>query len=299
MKGYTYKNFKSFYHYITFSLIENRDGKHSQNMHNVLTVNDIENDVDFVVRNIDYFISFLPDKNKSFLKEKTLLEIGPGKNFGISLTLADLGLKNVVLLDPFLIPWDNQYHPEFYKMLLFELEKKFDKVDFDSLKKVIKCNAHQTEKLICYKKGLEDCKEIHDDSIDISFSNAVFEHFDYPKKAVQELNRITKKGGIGFHQIDLRDHRNFDQPLEFLTYPKWMFKQIIKITKAHSGNRLRYSEYNAIFEKYGFSVAFKADSYADAIYVEDVLSRSSNHYTKMKREEVAALSGRFFIEKTR
>lgn len=298
MKGYTYQNIKYFINYLIFAVTQNAQGKHNQTINNALINNDIERDVNFTLANIDYFINFLPNKIES-LQGKTLLEIGPGQNFGISLALADLGLKNVILIDPFLIQWDENYHIDYYRTLLTELEKKYINIEFQSIKEVILNNTHQAEKLICYQKGLENnALELENDSIDISFSNAVFEHFVNPQKAIQTLNKVTKKGGLGFHQIDLRDHRNFDKPLEFLTFPRLMFQKIIKMTNAHFGNRLRYSEYNAIFERNNFDVVFKPDSFADDVYLDDVIKRVSKYYSNMKRDEIRALGGRFFIIKS-
>lgn len=250
----------------------------------------------YTIDNIGYFLNFLQNEETT-LTDKTFLEIGAGQDFGIALVLADLGLKQVIIVDPFLAEWNDTYHPKLYRELLEQASKKFPQVNFKSIKEVIHNNSHHAEKLTYYKSGLEHLPQIQDDMVDVSFSNAVFEHFVYPKEAVKELARITKKGGLGFHQIDLRDHRDYDKPLEFLTFPEKMFQIMSKLNHAHFGNRLRYSEYNQLFENYGFEVEFKPDSVADDSYLDQILKKAIKKYRKMPKEEVGTLGGRFFLRK--
>lgn len=258
---------------------------------------DIQENVDFTINNVGYMLDLLPNKNADFLTQKTMLEIGPGKDFGIALILADLGLKEVIVLDPFLVEWDETYHPSFYKALLVEAMKKFPITSFTSIQEVLKNHKHEAAKLTALKIGLENSSDIQDCTIDISISNACFEHFVYPELAVKELARITKKGGIGFHQIDLRDHRNYEKPLDFLTFPDKLFFKIMKMTDARCGNRLRYNEYNEIFEEAGFSVTFKPDSFADEVYLNAILKKAQPKYLQMSKDYVGTLGGRFFIQK--
>ncbi|GAH95169.1 unnamed protein product, partial [marine sediment metagenome] len=45
-----------------------------------------------------------------------------------------------------------------------------------------------------------------DNSIDCVFSNAVLEHIHNPQKVICEIARVTKRIGIGIHEVDFRDH---------------------------------------------------------------------------------------------
>lgn len=258
---------------------------------------EIDEAVDYTLRNVDYIIGFLPDKDIRYLKDKKLLEIGPGQDFGLALVLADFGLNEIVLIDPYLIEWRNDYHPIYYESLLEKLGKKYPLINFISIKEILKNKSHKAAKLKCYPVGLEEVRQIEDGSIDISISNACFEHFVYPELAVKELARITKNGGLGFHQIDLRDHRDYSKPLEFLTFPDKMFFKIKKMTDARFGNRIRYNEYNEIFKKYGFTVVFKPDSFADSAYLKALMKKANPKFRRMSEESIGTLGGRFFIKK--
>jgi SAM-dependent methyltransferase len=291
-----WKDLKSFFSNWIYYVITKNSKAVFQERNNAIKKDPIEA-VDFTLRNVQYILNFLPNKDINYLQDKNLLEIGPGQDFGIALILADLGLKEVLLIDPYLIEWQEEYHLLFYKNLLSQAENKFPTIEFTSLKEVIKNNTHQTSKLRYYAFGIENASEIENESIDISISNACFEHFVYPELAIKELARITKKGGIGFHQIDLRDHRDYSQPLEFLTFPDSVFNKIKKMTDAWYGNRLRYTEYNEIFEQFGFSVDFKPDSFAEEVYLNSILKKAIQKYQKMPKESVGTLGGRFFIKK--
>jgi ubiquinone/menaquinone biosynthesis C-methylase UbiE len=76
------------------------------------------------------------------------------------------------------------------------------------------------------RAGLEDVGELPDGSIDIHYSNATFEHLADIPASIAQLGRITKPGGVGFHQIDFRDHRNFDRPLDYLTIPSTLLEKV-------------------------------------------------------------------------
>ena len=51
---------------------------------------------------------------------------------------------------------------------------------------------------------------------DALVSNAVLERIKNANKAFTELFRVTSSGGVGLHQVDYRDHRDFARPLEHL-----------------------------------------------------------------------------------
>ena len=46
--------------------------------------------------------------------------------------------------------------------------------------------------------------------------NAVFEHIEDPEGAIRDISRTLTPGGHTMHRVDLRDHRDFSKPLDFL-----------------------------------------------------------------------------------
>lgn len=252
--------------------------------------------VDFTINNVRNLIGFLPNK-ELYLKEKIILEIGPGQDFGIAFVLMGFGTRKIILVDKFLTEWDNHFHAEYYRELLKRAEQQYPEIDFSDLKKVIKNNNHISDKLELLITGLEDVSAVPADSVDISFSNACFEHLLNTPSAIKELSRITKKGGLGFHQIDFRDHRNYEAPLAFLTMSDWLWSKILPLSEAHFGNRVRYTEFARFFEGFGFKQRFLADIFADDDYIRKALKYANPKYKEMPIETLRVLSGRFFIEK--
>ena len=255
----------------------------------------LQDAVDFVVRNVKMQIGFLPS-GKDFLKGKTLIEIGPGQDFGIPLVMMGYGAQ-AILVDKYLCSWDNAFHPHFYTKLRQAVIEFFPDASTEPLDKVIANNEHKAPGLKLCKQGLESVPDIETASIDLSISNAVFEHFFDGHLACLELGRITRKGGYGFHQTDFRDHRNFDRPLEYLTMSPEDFKQLLIEKECACGNRLRYTDFLPSFEKAGFDVRFEPNMFAELDYLNDIMSRAHPYFSTMEREAFRVLSGRFHLAK--
>ncbi len=270
-------------------------------MNNQSIANPSERDIDeaikFALNNVGYIIGFLPNENPKFLDGKIILEVGPGQDFGVPLVLMGFGVKKAILIDKFFCKWEEDFHPKYYRQLLEKAEQKYHGIDFKDLRDVIKSNSHISERLELLKVGLENVDTIPNESVDITFSNACFEHLADSQAAVKELGRITKSGGLGFHQIDFRDHRNYDKPLEFLTMSDWVFRRALVLSKACHGNRLRSTEFAQFFRESGFEYKFLADLFSDDKYMKDVLTRINSKFMKMPQDSIRILSGRFFLKK--
>lgn len=93
-------------------------------------------------------------------------------------------------------------------------------------------------------------------SFDVCLSNAVLEHVRDPLAAVRESIRVLVPGGYGLHQIDYRDHRNFDTPLNFLKFsqPEWeaLFDEVGKAYEYT--NRWRHSDFLEAFRSAGAEI---------------------------------------------
>ena len=85
-----------------------------------------------------------------------------------------------------------------------------------------------------------------------------------PLKAIRQLARVTRPGGLGFHQIDFRDHRNFQRPLEYLTGAEEDSEKALKRLASRFGNGVRSAEFEQMFKESGFHISqFEPNSFAD------------------------------------
>jgi SAM-dependent methyltransferase len=253
--------------------------------------------VEFAIRSANLLLGWLPRRGV-FLARKAVLEVGPGQDFGFPLILIGLG-ANVILVDRYLAQWDENFHPIYYRALRKVVTKKLRGIRKRPIREVLKHRAHQARGLRAIQQGLESVDQIADGSIDISYSNAAFEHLAQVDKAIEQLGRITKPGGLGFHQIDLRDHRDFNRPLEYLCLSEGEFSAVLEASSWSCGNRLRYTEFFEMFEQAGFDVRFKPNLLADDEYVRDVRTRAQAQYQAMPIDALRLVSGRFFLKKRR
>jgi SAM-dependent methyltransferase len=177
----------------------------------------------------------------------TILELGPGADFGAQLILASMGAK-MILADRFLTQFNPDYHPRLYA----EVARRWDGPK-GQLEAAVKY-GHEASNLQLIAQPVEDLNAIPSASIDLVYSNAVLEHIYDVSCATRECARITKIGGFGSHQIDWRDHRDFKRPLEHLTLREEDYRKEAEPAFYGFGNRLRSIEFWGHFEAEGFFV---------------------------------------------
>lgn len=256
----------------------------------------VDQAVKFAIESAKSLISWLPG-GSAYLRNKTVLEVGPGQDLGIPLILMGFG-ASMILVDRYLCQWDPDFHPLYYRSLRREIADVFPSLETDPLDQVIKKDAHAIPNLAAMKVGMENIHEVPDSSVDVTYSNATFEHLSDPARAIQELARVTRPGGLGFHQIDFRDHRNFEHPLEYLTVSQQHSEVQLKKTAWSFGNGIRSTEFEAMFKTAGFRIVqFEANLFADEQYLAALQPRLQTKYKMMPPEALRILGGRFFTIK--
>ena len=224
-----------------------------------------------------------------------MLELGPGRDFTPALVLAGYGAQ-VTLADLYLEPWAPDYHPAFYQAVRAAISRRHSDWPLQALDGVIARSEHWTEPLRTLHCGLERLAGIPDQSFDLTISNAVFEHlYDVPQ-ALRELYRVTKPGGVGCHQVDFRDHRDFARPLEFLCEADYL--RTADRDSTDQGNTLRPHEMERLLLETGFQVEeFSCNMSADPAYVANVRPRLADQFRHFTDEQLRPLSGRFLIRR--
>jgi SAM-dependent methyltransferase len=134
-------------------------------------------------------------------------------------------------------------------------------------------------------------------------SNAVFEHFSDPGAALRELARVTKAGGVGVHQVDFRDHRDLDRPLEHLLFEPAVFRRLNERANTEYGSQLRRQDYDGLILDVGFAIeAYETNSQAENAYLDDFEPRlrraQQSPYADRPREHLAELGGLFMLRRT-
>lgn len=223
-----------------------------------------------------------------------LLELGPGVNFAPQLVMVSMGAQ-VTLADRFLMKWQDEYHPVLYRAFKERWGGNLPAID-----RVLADGDHAPT-IRTLSEPAEAMPSIAAGTIDIVISNAVLEHVYSMPDVARELARITHVGGKSMHQIDFRDHRNFERPLEYLTIPDEEFARLFEGCHGECGNRLRASEVQAAFEKSGFRLLdFEINNRAAPDYFADVLPRiraSQSKYRFWPEADMQITSGRQLFER--
>ncbi len=228
------------------------------------------------------------------LAGKSVLEVGPGINYGGVMYLAAYGMRPMVA-DRFLAPWESEYHSAFYTALRDELARRDHRADVRPLNALIQAGGYPKTILARFESPLEQIAAATD-SVDVVFSNAVVEHLYDLDESFAQLYRITRPGGFNLHQVDFRDHRDFSRPLEYLLLSEADFQEEFARCNGECGNRHRPDETTVRIRAAGFEVlGFDGNLFSEPDYLQDFLPRlqaaSASRYCHHTAEELHIISG--------
>ncbi|HEX7503579.1 MAG TPA: methyltransferase domain-containing protein [Acidobacteriota bacterium] len=261
----------------------------------------LEKDAAYALKTVRGYMEHLPGGDPSWLRGKNVLEIGPGIHYGVPLILACCGAR-VAVADRFPPAWQPAYHPAFYALLLKKLAGEFPGIDPRPLEAILKDRAALADHVAELRAPLEHFPRSLRNRYDVVFSNAVLEHLFLPLRAIRRLALVTRPGGLGFHQVDFRDHRDFTRPLEYLLLNRIQFWKVFYWSHAECGNRLRPEEFSRRFARAGFAVAhFAINMAADGLYLERFIPKlrlAPSVYAQWPAAGLKTLSGRFHLVKT-
>jgi len=181
-----------------------------------------------------------------YLKDKVILEYGPGDILGASLLFYAYGVKAVHCVDKFPLSNMSNENVDVYVCLLNSLSKVQRKRAEAAFNEKENIRNGFKENCISYKvtkNGLSE--EIN--KYDLIVSRAVLEHVNNLKETMLDIKRSMKNSGISLHQVDLKSHgldRYID--FDFLTWPKFIYN----LMYCHKGfpNRWRVNKYKELAE---------------------------------------------------
>jgi SAM-dependent methyltransferase len=222
-----------------------------------------------------------------------ILELGPGLDFAPQLALAGYG-AGVTVADRFLAKWDNAYHNEFYR----RFKSRWDGPS-TALDAVMAAREYPANVIACIAQPAERLNDIADSSCDVILSNAVLEHVYDLAAVCRMLARITRPGGFSVHQIDFRDHWNFQRPLEFLLYKAGSWQLGINRGRVGRGNRHRLLDHSRYFQDAGFRMMhLDKNMHAEEDYFKHFLPRlraSSSPYRDRAKDDLSVLSAKIIL----
>ena len=183
------------------------------------------------------------------IAEKTVLELGPGSDIGISLCFLARNAKKYFALDKFKLI--DQAPDELYEKLIDTISINKDqnnnlKSEYNLFKK------NKSERIKYIHDSNFSLNKFADKKIDLIVSQAAFEHFTNPAQVIEEMGVISQKGTTAVVQIDMMTHTRWitgQDPLNIYRYSDWFYKLT---SFSGSPNRWRPDDYVLEFKKAGF-----------------------------------------------
>lgn len=235
---------------------------------------------------------------------ESTLQAGPGGSLGCEVLLSMAGVKRAYTIDAFpqlTFSLDNFLRAlKAYLDLTECLEGLHDykpgSLKFGEYEAVSDCHYRSNDREIrhFFPRGLENTG-FEDNSIEFLFSHATFEHVREPLRCISEIKRILIPGGVTAHAIDLRDHRDFESPLEFLkeTDESWdkLMEDYCHAVPGGYMNRWRASDYKRALENEGFEILeFTPERKANQAVIEAVSPFLIGRYRQLPMEDLMKLT---------
>jgi SAM-dependent methyltransferase len=222
--------------------------------------------------------------NIESLKGAVVSEIGCGDCFASSDMMLALGAKHVHLVES--LPLDlNEGNRAVLKILAnnAELPNRAELLDEGLLLQLNPLKAS-------YHRGLLENIKLPE-KVDFLYSFDVLEHVEDLEGFFSYCGEVVRSGGVMVHKFDLSGHGLFEDPmppLDFQTFPKWLFDLIFVKYQRAVGHFA--DEFIASMEKHGFTeLKIIPIRTADPEYLDEIWPRLRKEAHSRSREIVSLL----------
>jgi hypothetical protein len=175
------------------------------------------------------------------------LEIGPGDSLFSRIIAASKGAKKSYLIDNgnFVSKDISNYLKLIEELYGIDYLKNININTLDDIKRHF--NIHYMT------QGLDSLKSITNDVVDISFSNACFEHVSCSQvpQYFKELKRVSRVNSFSSHCVDFKDHLSYS--LNNLRFSKLFWESDLVKKSGIYTNRMRFSDMKVAIEQAGFN----------------------------------------------
>lgn len=217
-------------------------------------ITEYEKSFDYNIRIANQWISHLNDytNDNHYLVNKSVLELGPGSNLGVGFYLLYKGALKYNSFDIYKLA-DNvpiNFYKLFFKRLLkIDGVKSVDYLE-NELKKLYDDGSSDINYVVKHDSNL--ASSFDSSSIDITFSQAAFEHFVNVEDVIKQLSIVCKSNAVIIAEIDLQTHSRWireKDPNNVYRYSPFIYNLLSTKT---SPNRIRPCTYNELFNNCGW-----------------------------------------------
>ena len=191
----------------------------------------------------DYFsiLEISAEQQEDFLRDKVILEYGPGDIPGVALLMVAKGARKVYCIDRFPLVKTDEKSLGVINRLASRLpenqKQRFRGCFADPGSPSSGFSSEHIEYLV-RPDGLSGIVG----QIDLVISRAVLEHVNDLDATFIDMSKAMRPGALSLHQVDLKSHGlHRANPLDFLEYPSWLWS----LMYSHKGvpNRWRVDRY--------------------------------------------------------
>lgn len=181
------------------------------------------------------------------VRDKSILEIGPGDHLATGLAMLALGAKSYSVLDRFPGDYEGESSQQWYRLLRQNWK-------FPNWSEQVNINDWLTSgKVNIYKTSAENFNPT--EKYDIVCSYAVGEHLSDIRSFAQLNKRCIANDGVGIHCIDFGGHQwdRYGDPFLFLKFPDLVWN--LMGSARGEPNRVRFAPYMRFFKEANLEVS--------------------------------------------
>ncbi len=212
-------------------------------------VSDIEKCIEYDLKVVDKWLLYIKEYThcSNFINTKNILEIGPGRDLGTGLYLLFKGGKqynacdvnDLMLFTP----------DEFYKQLFSKFKATFLEDEFSKFK-----SGEPSKLNYLVRKDLNIVSAFGVGTIDLVFSQAVFEHINNIDSMIEQISKVCKPRAILVAEVDLRTHSKYRYIVDKDPNNIYRYHRAIYNIFSFRGipNRIRPFQYKEILQRHGW-----------------------------------------------
>lgn len=194
----------------------------------------------------------LLQNNRIDLKNKIILELGPGNSLINAYNFLMSGAKKVILVDKFSRRVKTKRQKDFYDKEIKFIKNKYKQEKFFFFDE----NNNIKSEFIQFIN--KDLTEIDDLKVDFIYSVSVLEHIKDIENNIEKISKALNNNGHMYCSIDMRDHYNFNNPFLFYKYSDYIWNKFLTKEGLSYTNRWRYDDFIKCFKKNNFRTIFES-----------------------------------------
>ncbi len=219
-------------------------------------LDDIPRCIQYDMQVVDHWLSRLADYTgqPDPLAGQTILELGPGSDMGCGLYLLARGAAAYNALD--VNDLALKVPDVFYLRFVDEIGQRFGRGVADEIAGEWKNiqNQDETRRLrYVVRPDFDPVAAFGENTVDIVFSQAAFEHFDDVEATIARVSRTCRKGAWLVAEIDLKTHSRWicdKDPNNIYRYPTGLYRAFYF---PGIPNRMRPYQYEDILKRHGWA----------------------------------------------